>query len=399
MKFVDEATIKVQAGHGGNGCLSFRREKFIPRGGPDGGDGGDGGCIYLVADSSINTMIDFRFQRNYQAENGQSGAGKNCTGKRGDDLVLKVPVGTTVIDEDTDEVLGDLTENQQRMLVAQGGFHGLGNTRFKSSINRAPRQTSKGSEGELRNLRLELKVLADVGLLGLPNAGKSTFIRAVSSAKPKVADYPFTTLVPNLGVVRVEAHKSFVVADIPGLIEGAADGAGLGIRFLKHLTRTRLLLHIVDVAPFDDSDPVAAAKSIIDELGRFSPTLQMRERWLVLNKTDLLPDDERERRCQAIVDALDWQGPVFFTAAINKTGVEPICGQIMSYLDECALRELEAPELVEQELQCQQKMQAESRERIQQLSIARKAARDREKNHENDDWNDDDYDVEVFYEP
>jgi len=399
MKFVDEATIKVQAGHGGNGCLSFRREKFIPRGGPDGGDGGDGGCIYLVADSSINTMIDFRFQRNYQAENGQSGAGKNCTGKRGDDLVLKVPVGTTVIDEDTDEVLGDLTENQQRMLVAQGGFHGLGNTRFKSSINRAPRQTSKGSGGELRNLRLELKVLADVGLLGLPNAGKSTFIRAVSSAKPKVADYPFTTLVPNLGVVRVEAHKSFVVADIPGLIEGAADGAGLGIRFLKHLTRTRLLLHIVDVAPFDDSDPVAAAKSIIDELGRFSPTLQMRERWLVLNKTDLLPDDERERRCQAIVDALDWQGPVFFTAAINKTGVEPICGQIMSYLDECALRELEAPELVEQELQCQQKMQAESRERIQQLSIARKAARDREKNHENDDWNDDDYDVEVFYEP
>lgn len=399
MKFVDEATIKVQAGHGGNGCLSFRREKFIPRGGPDGGDGGDGGCIYLVADSSINTMIDFRFQRNYQAENGQSGAGKNCTGKRGDDLVLKVPVGTTVIDEDTDEVLGDLTENQQRMLVAQGGFHGLGNTRFKSSINRAPRQTSKGSEGELRNLRLELKVLADVGLLGLPNAGKSTFIRAVSSAKPKVADYPFTTLVPNLGVVRVEAHKSFVVADIPGLIEGAADGAGLGIRFLKHLTRTRLLLHIVDVAPFDDSDPVAAAKSIIDELGRFSPTLQMRERWLVLNKTDLLPDDERERRCQAIVDALDWQGPVFFTAAINKTGVDPICGQIMSYLDECALRELETPELVEQELQCQQKMQAESRERIQQLSIARKAARDREKNHENDDWNDDDYDVEVFYEP
>ena len=399
MKFVDEATIKVQAGHGGNGCLSFRREKFIPRGGPDGGDGGDGGSIYLVADSSINTMIDFRFQRNYQAENGQSGAGKNCTGKRGDDLVLKVPVGTTVIDEDTDEVLGDLTENQQRMLVAQGGFHGLGNTRFKSSINRAPRQTSKGSEGELRNLRLELKVLADVGLLGLPNAGKSTFIRAVSSAKPKVADYPFTTLVPNLGVVRVEAHKSFVVADIPGLIEGAADGAGLGIRFLKHLTRTRLLLHIVDVAPFDDSDPVAAAKSIIDELGRFSPTLQMRARWLVLNKTDLLPDDERERRCQAIVDALDWQGPVFFTAAINKTGVDSICGQIMSYLDECALREMETPELVEQELQCQQKMQAESRERIQQLSIARKAARDREKNHENDDWNDDDYDVEVFYEP
>ena len=399
MKFVDEATIKVQAGRGGNGCLSFRREKYIPRGGPDGGDGGDGGSIYLEADSAINTMVDFRYQRHYRAQVGLTGAGQNCTGQKGEDLMLQVPVGTTVIDEDTQEVLGDLREHGQRMLVAQGGFHGLGNARFKSSTNRAPRQTSPGSEGELRNLRLELKVLADVGLLGLPNAGKSTFIRAVSSAKPKVAGYPFTTLVPNLGVVSVEAHKSFVVADIPGLIEGAAEGAGLGIRFLKHLTRTRLLLHLVDVAPYDGSDPVESAQSIITELGRFSPTLKARKRWLVLNKTDLIPEAEREQHCQAIVDAMGWQGPVFFTAAISKTGVEPICRQIMSYLDECALRESENPQLVEQEQLKQQQMQAESRARIEQLAIARKAARKEQKNNNDDDFDDDDYDVEVVYEP
>lgn len=398
MKFVDESTIKVQAGRGGSGCLSFRREKYIPRGGPDGGDGGDGGSIYLEADVAINTMVDFRYQRNYRAPSGLSGAGQNCTGQQGEDLVLQVPIGTTVIDEDTQEVLGDLAENGQRMLVAQGGFHGLGNARFKSSTNRAPRQTSPGSEGEMRNLRLELKVLADVGLLGLPNAGKSTFIRAVSSAKPKVAGYPFTTLVPNLGVVRVEAHKSFVVADIPGLIEGAAEGAGLGIRFLKHLTRTRLLLHIVDAAPYDGSDPVESAQSIIAELGRFSPTLEARERWLVLNKTDLIPEEEREQHCQAIVDALGWQGPVFFTAAISKTGVEPICRQIMDYIDECSRLEAEKPELAEQELQRQLQMQAESRARIQQLAVARKAASAQQKNNDDDD-DDDDYDVEVVYEP
>jgi GTP-binding protein len=395
MKFVDEATINVQAGRGGNGCLSFRREKYIPRGGPDGGDGGDGGCIYLQADAAINTMVDYRFQRNYRAESGQTGAGKNCTGKKGEDLVLLVPIGTTVIDEDTEEVLGDLTVDKQRMLVAQGGFHGLGNTRFKSSTNRAPRQTSPGSEGELRSLRLELKVLADVGLLGLPNAGKSTFIRAVSAAKPKVAGYPFTTLVPNLGVVRVEAHKSFVVADIPGLIEGAAEGAGLGIRFLKHLTRTRLLLHIVDVAPFDGSNPADSARAIIDELNRFSPTLATRERWLVLNKTDLIPENEREQHCQSIVEELAWQGPVFFTAAISKTGVEPICRQIMEYLDDCASKEAADPELAEQEAQRQVQMQAESRARIQQVAMARKAARQQQKNNE-DDFDDD---VEVIYEP
>ncbi len=254
MKFVDEASIKVFAGNGGNGCLSFRREKYIPRGGPDGGDGGDGGSVIMEADDALNTMVDFRFQRTFRAQNGESGRGRNCTGKSGEDLVLRVPVGTTILDEDTGEVLGDLSVPGQRLIVAQGGFHGLGNARFKSSTNRAPRQTTPGSEGEHRDLKLELKVLADVGLLGLPNAGKSTFIRAVSSATPKVADYPFTTLVPNLGVVNVEAHRSFVVADIPGLIEGASDGAGLGIRFLKHLTRNRILLHLVDMAPYDGAN-------------------------------------------------------------------------------------------------------------------------------------------------
>jgi GTP-binding protein len=263
MKFVDEAVIEVAAGKGGSGCLSFRREKYIPKGGPDGGDGGDGGSVYLEADENLNTMVDYRYQRRFRAENGSPGQGRNCTGKSGEDLILKVPVGTTVIDVDTDEVLGDLSELGQRLKVAQGGFHGLGNTRYKSSINRAPRQTSPGSEGEKRRLKLELKLLADVGLLGMPNAGKSTLIRAISAAKPKVADYPFTTMVPNLGVVRVDPLRSFVVADIPGLIEGAAEGAGLGIRFLKHLTRNRLLLHLVDLAPWDGDLPAENACVIV----------------------------------------------------------------------------------------------------------------------------------------
>lgn len=398
MKFVDEASISVQAGRGGNGCLSFRREKFIAKGGPDGGDGGDGGSVFLQADYAVNTMVDYRYQRRYQAESGQSGGSKNCTGKGGDDLTLLVPVGTTVIDEDTQEVLGDLTEHGQRLKVAQGGFHGMGNTRFKSSTNRAPRQTTPGSEGEFRQLKLELKLLADVGLLGLPNAGKSTFIRAVSAAKPKVADYPFTTLVPNLGVVKVQEHRSFVVADIPGLIAGAADGAGLGVRFLKHLTRTRLLLHLVDVAPFDGSDPVQAVRDIQGELKRFSPTLYQRERWLVLNKVDLLPEDEREARCREIIAALDWQGPVFSIAAINKTGVEPICQQIMAMVEEFAQREHEDPELAEQERAIQAQMQEEARERIQALAEARRLARKAGLEDDDDDWDDDDYDVEVFYE-
>ncbi|MCW9057258.1 MAG: Obg family GTPase CgtA [Gammaproteobacteria bacterium] len=334
MKFVDEATIHVKAGDGGNGCVSFRREKYIPFGGPDGGDGGDGGSVYLVADESVNTLVDFRYQRNYKAERGENGSGRNCTGKKGDDEEIRVPVGTMVYDIDTEELIGDLVEAGQRLMVAQGGFHGLGNVRYKSSTNRAPRQSKPGTPGEQRDLRLELKVLADVGLLGKPNAGKSTFIRAVSAARPKVADYPFTTLYPNLGVVRVAPHRGFVVADIPGLIEGAAEGAGLGIQFLKHLARTRLLLHLVDVLPPDGSDPVAEARAIVRELEKYSPELAEKERWLVLNKLDLIPEDERDAHCQAIVDGLDWQGPVFRIAALSKLGTEALCQRIMLDLEE-----------------------------------------------------------------
>lgn len=305
MKFVDEVSIHVKAGDGGNGLMSFRREKFIEKGGPNGGDGGDGGSIYLEADVNLNTLVDYRYTRRFDAQRGENGGSKDCTGAKGDDLILPVPVGTTVIDANTQEIIGDLTEPGQRLMVAQGGWHGLGNTRFKSSTNRAPRQTTPGKPGEARDLKLELKVLADVGLLGLPNAGKSTFIRAVSAAKPKVADYPFTTLVPNLGVVSVGRYKSFVVADIPGLIEGAAEGAGLGIRFLKHLARTRILLHLVDMAPLDESDPADAAEVIVRELGRFSPALTERERWLVLNKMDQILDPaEREARKQAVIERL-----------------------------------------------------------------------------------------------
>ncbi len=334
MKFVDEARIKVEAGKGGNGCVSFRREKYIPFGGPDGGDGGDGGSVFVEADGNLNTLMDLRFTRFFKAENGQQGMGRNMTGKGGDDLTIPLPVGTIIVDEDTDEVLADLTEIGQRVKIAQGGFHGLGNTRFKSSVNRAPRQSTPGTPGEVRNLRLELKVLADVGLLGLPNAGKSTFIRAVSAARPKVADYPFTTLYPNLGVVRVESHRSFVVADIPGVIEGAAEGAGLGIQFLKHVSRTLLLLHLVDVAPFDGSDPVESVRTIDKELAKFSDELVSRDRWLILNKLDLLPEEEREAVCDDIIKRLDWQGPVYRIAAISKQGTERLTQDIMNYMEE-----------------------------------------------------------------
>jgi GTP-binding protein len=333
MKFVDEATIDVKAGDGGNGCVSFRREKFIPRGGPDGGDGGDGGSIYLVADTGMNTLADFRYDRRFRAQRGENGAGRNCTGKSGEDLEVRVPAGTLIYDEETGELLGDLVSGDQRLLVARGGFHGIGNARYKSSTNRTPRQSKPGTPGEQRTLRLELKLLADVGLLGKPNAGKSTLIRAISSARPKVADYPFTTLYPNLGVVRVAAHRSFVVADIPGLIEGAAEGAGLGIQFLKHLSRTGLLLHIVDVAPLDGSDPVADVHAIVNELGRFSAELGERERWLVLNKVDLLPEDEREARCRDIVERLAWQGPVFYTAAVSQQGTRELVFAIMEHIE------------------------------------------------------------------
>jgi GTP-binding protein len=401
MKFVDEASIRVFAGNGGNGCLSFRREKYVPRGGPDGGDGGDGGSIFLEADINLNTMVDFRFQRTFRADNGASGGGRNCTGKAGEDLVLPVPVGTTILDEDTGEVLGDLSATGQRLMVAQGGFHGLGNTRFKSSTNRAPRQTTPGSEGELRNLKLELKVLADVGLLGLPNAGKSTFIRAVSSATPKVAGYPFTTLVPNLGVVKVEAHRSFVVADIPGLIEGASEGAGLGIRFLKHLTRNRILLHLVDMAPYDGSEPAEAAAAIVRELERFSPTLAGRERWLVLNKSDLVDSETFATRREAVLAALAWEGPVYTISAIKSEGTGRICGDLMSYLEECRARELADPQLAAAESALQLAMQQEARQRIEELRAHRReiSRAGGEDGDSDDDDDDEDFDVEVEYAP
>lgn len=332
MKFVDEATIEVKAGDGGNGSVSFRREKYIPLGGPDGGDGGDGGSVWLEANENLNTLADFRFSRRFQAERGENGRGRNCTGKSGEDLVIPVPVGTLVRDEDTEELMGDLVKPEQRLLVARGGFHGIGNTRYKSSINRSPRQSKPGTPGEQRRLMLELSLLADVGLLGKPNAGKSTLIRAISAARPKVADYPFTTLYPNLGVVRVAEHQSFVVADIPGLIEGAAEGAGLGIQFLKHLSRTGLLLHIVDIAPFDGSDPVQDVKAIAHELEKFSSELGSRERWLVLNKVDLVNDADCEQQCQDIVQALDWQGPVFRISALAKSGTTALVHAIMNHL-------------------------------------------------------------------
>ncbi|MEM8659887.1 MAG: Obg family GTPase CgtA [Pseudomonadota bacterium] len=395
MKFVDEANIEVIAGDGGKGGLSFRREKYVPRGGPDGGDGGDGGSVVLEADANLNTMVDYRFQRLYRAEKGQAGRGQNQTGKSGDDLVLPVPVGTTILDEDTGETLGDLSEIGERLIVAQGGFHGLGNTRFKSSTNRAPRQTTPGSEGERRRLKLELKVLADVGLLGLPNAGKSTLIRAISAATPKVADYPFTTLVPNLGVVKVEAHRSFVVADIPGLVEGASQGAGLGIRFLKHLTRNRILLHLVDMAPFDGTEPADAALTIVKELEQFSPTLAARERWLVLNKQDLIEPDLFAQRRQAVIEALNWEGKTFEISAIAAQGTSALCGELMDYLEQRVALEAADPQLAENEHQLQVTMQAEARTRLEEY----RARRRQRKQAADDEDSDDDLDVEVEYAP
>lgn len=333
MKFVDEAKISVEAGRGGNGACSFLRLKFMPFGGPDGGNGGDGGSVYLEADESINTLVDYRYIRAYKAEDGEKGGSRDCTGKSGHDLVLRVPVGTIVYDDDTDELIVDLAHPHQTACVAQGGRHGVGNAQFKSSVNRAPRRTIPGKEGERRNLRLELKVLADVGLVGMPNAGKSTLISAMSAARPKIADYPFTTLYPYLGVVSVSRFKSFVIADLPGLIEGAAEGAGLGIRFLKHVARTRLLFHVIDVAPIDGSDPVANVKAISKELGKFSEELLQKERWLVLNKVDLLPPDEVDKACSDIVKRLKWKGRVFIISGIAHQGLEELAKQAMQYLD------------------------------------------------------------------
>jgi GTP-binding protein len=346
MKFVDEVQITVEAGKGGNGCVSFRREKFVPLGGPDGGDGGDGGSVILVVDRGLNTLADFRYTRRFRAKNGQGGTGSNCTGRGGDDLRIRVPLGTLVYDADTDELIGDVVKPEQELLVAKGGRHGIGNTHFKSSTNRAPRQCTPGQPGEVRNLRLELKLLADVGLLGMPNAGKSTLIRAVSAARPKVADYPFTTLYPNLGVVRVGDAQSFVIADIPGVIEGAAEGAGLGIQFLRHLSRTRLLLHLVDVAPLGEhNDPVADVRVIQKELKKFNPELAKRERWLVLNKIDMLPEEEREAHCAKIVKRLKWRGPVFRISGLSGEGTREMMARIMTYLE--TERATESPDSVE----------------------------------------------------
>ena len=343
MKFVDEATITVSAGNGGNGCISFRREKFIPLGGPDGGDGGNGGSVWLQADENLNTLIDFRHQRQYRAQRGQNGMGRQMFGKAGDDVVIRVPVGTEVINVGTDEIIGDLTDHGDRLLVAQGGLGGKGNVHFKSSVNRAPRKAGTGTPGEEREIRLELKLLADVGLLGFPNAGKSTFIRAVSSATPKVADYPFTTLYPNLGVVSVEVDRSFVIADIPGLIEGAADGAGLGAQFLRHVQRTRLLLHLVDMAPFDEgTDPVYQVRAIEAELRKHDPAMLEKPRWLVLNKADLLPEDERQARAEALVKALDWKEPWFISSAIGREGTWPIVLKVQQFFDDQKAAALEA---------------------------------------------------------
>ena len=341
MKLVDEAEIRVSAGNGGNGCVSFRREKFIPMGGPDGGDGGDGGSVWLVADENLNTLVDFRHQRQFRAQRGQNGMGQQRFGKGGEDIEIRVPIGTVVTALDTDEQIGDLTTHGQRLLVARGGIGGRGNVNFKSSTNRAPRRATSGTPGEERELLLELKLLADVGLLGFPNAGKSTFIRAVSAATPKVADYPFTTLYPNLGVVRIEASRSFVIADIPGLIEGAAEGAGLGAMFLKHVQRTRLLLHMVDAAALEGDDPVRQVRAIEAELGKYDPDLLARPRWLVLNKLDLLPEEQREARVREIVERLEWNGPVFPVSAIAREGTALVCQQAMDHLEQERARESE----------------------------------------------------------
>ncbi len=333
MKFVDEATIKVKAGDGGNGCMSFRREKYVPRGGPDGGDGGDGGSIYLVADSNLNTLVDFRYVRHYQAQRGENGMGRQCTGAKGENLYLKVPVGTRMTDVGSGQLIGDLTHPGEELLVARGGHHGLGNIHFKSSVNQAPRKATPGTEGEFRTLKMELQVLADVGLLGMPNAGKSTFIRAVSAAKPRVADYPFTTLIPNLGVVKLDRERSFVIADIPGLIEGAAEGAGLGHRFLKHLQRTRILLHIIDLAPYDESDPAENALAIVKELECYDAALADKPCWLVFNKQDLLDEAQWNERKQRVLTRLNDHGRCYDISAITQQGTKELCGDIMTQLE------------------------------------------------------------------
>ena len=359
MKFIDEAKIEVIAGNGGNGVASFRREKHKPNGGPDGGDGGRGGSVYAIADENLNTLIDYRFTKKHLAQNGERGQSSDCYGKGGDDITLKMPVGTMIFDAETGDLLHDLAQTGQIVLLAKGGEGGLGNIHFKSSTNRTPRQCTPGTEGERFALRLELKVLADVGLLGMPNAGKSTLISAVSNARPKIADYPFTTLHPNLGVVRTAAERSFVIADIPGLIEGAADGVGLGVRFLKHLARTRLLLHLVDLAPFDPNvDPVYEARAIVEELRKYDETLYDKPRWLVLNKLDMLDETERAERVAAFVKDYGWEGPVYQISAATREGTDVLMKEIQNYVDQVKLAEQRAREEAEQAAQLAEQLNA-----------------------------------------
>ncbi|WP_374296140.1 Obg family GTPase CgtA [Acinetobacter sp.] len=400
MRFVDEAVITVEAGDGGNGVASFRREKFVPFGGPDGGDGGRGGSVYLQADDDTSTLVDFRYTRRFRAERGKNGSGANCSGRGGEDVILKVPVGTTIVDMDSGDIIGDLVADGQRVMVACGGDGGLGNTHFKSSTNRAPRQCTHGQKGESREVRLELKVLADVGLLGMPNAGKSTFIRSVSAAKPKVADYPFTTMVPNLGVVDVDRHRSFVMADIPGLIEGAADGAGLGIRFLKHLARTRILLHIVDVQPIDGSDPVHNARAILAELEKFSPTLAQLPIVLVLNKLDQLAEDTRDEWCQHILKELQWEGAVFQTSGLLDQGTKEVVYHLMGQIEEQKMLENDDPEYAAEAKAFREQLEEETREQTLAAKEAYRAKRKAQregKEVDEDDEDEDDGDMEVVY--
>jgi len=405
MKFVDEATIQVTAGKGGNGCCSFRREKYIEYGGPNGGDGGHGGSVILLADHNLNTLVDFRYKRQYNAENGSQGSGANCTGPKGEDLILRVPVGTTIVNIDTDQVIGDLTEHQQRLNIATGGRGGLGNTHFKSSTNRAPRKTIAGELGEECAIRLELSVLADVGLLGFPNAGKSTFVRSVSNAKPKVANYPFTTLVPKLGVVRVDELRHFVVADIPGLIAGAAEGAGLGTRFLKHLSRCRLLIHLVDIAPLSEEDPAEQVQALNLELQRFSPVLAQLPQWLVFNKTDLVFDDEANGIVEKAKAALEWDGPCFQVSAASGAGIKSVTQAIMNHFDEENLRLKDDPEFAQAQTKFRDALADEIRQVDQANKQERKQARLEAKQQqfeqtvqsEDELWEEDDSDVEVVY--
>ncbi|WP_367103528.1 Obg family GTPase CgtA [uncultured Psychrobacter sp.] len=401
MRFIDEAVVTVKAGDGGNGIASFRREKYVPRGGPDGGDGGSGGDVYVIADDNTNTLVDYRYTRRYDAGRGENGQSKNCSGKGADDIFLPVPIGTTIIDTETDEVLGDMIEEGQTLLIAKGGDGGLGNTHFKSSTNQAPRKATSGFDGELKVLKFELKVVADVGLVGLPNAGKSTFIRQVSAAKPKVADYPFTTLVPNLGVVDIGRHRSFVMADIPGLIEGASEGAGLGIRFLKHVARTRRLLHLVDVQPIDGSDPVENANIILNELERFSPELANLPQILVLNKIDQVADEDLNELCTHIVAELGWTGIVFRTSTLTGEGVDAVKYHLMNEIEREREREEEDPIFAEAQKERFERLEAEVRLNTEAQREAYRAARkaQREGAALIDNDNDDDDGVEVVYVP